>query len=344
MKIPLYFFVLKSLSLTSINLNNNHIRFLSEDAFRPLNKLVSLKMANKLIGSVPLNLSRLLVDKHSLATLDLSWSRIVYVSTNDTFFKSLRTVRLEGASFSSKPGHAWLRPFLSANTLSLDLSSVSSDMSQNWTKEDLQMFDSLLKVNTFELRHCHLTTMDSIDFASFANLIKLDLSHNDLSSVSLDAGLLSSLEHLDLSHNQISFLNESAFLEPGGLMRPLKYFNLESNRIFLVSKYFYNFANLNIVRFSDNHLQSYPFFDFANDDKLPSTLSVNNYEFYFNKNEIKTIKKLSFWAYKMIVLNFDSNQIETIETIAFRSLKQLENLSIAFNFLSLIGTDFSYIG
>ena len=229
--------------------------------------------------------------------------------------------------------HKNLNQFLTPHIISLDFSNNPINESQ------FSMFNILTQLKIFELRSCGLNSMKSIKFETFIRLIKLDLSYNNLTEVTMVVkDLLEHLEYLDLSHNRISFLSESLFSSTVSF-KPLKYLNLEQNQIYFMSGNMYNLINLAILKLNSNFVSSLPDFDSINSGNFVSTFVTNNYEFYFDHNQITKITKLSYWLYKLLVLNFDWNQINSIELDAFKSLKTLEHLSMAQNNLSSLSVN-----
>jgi Leucine-rich repeat (LRR) protein len=275
-------------NLLWLDLNENQIEKIDERAFQTLKKLKSIK-----ISKTKTNLSYLLFTNKSLVTLDSSWNTLNFGEENqvefDTVFRSLQEIRLVGIEIAQNTnGNISLKKFLNPNLTSLDFSNNPFLLKAN----DFGNFNILKRVKTFEMRHCHLTSdsISSIRFDTFKQLIKLDLSYNNLTQV--ESLLVDSLEYLDLSHNQIEVLDER-FFSFSTVFRPLKYLNLENNRIYFIADSIYNFINLATAKLSNNCMEMYPYFDLINNGSLLSTLVTNNYEFYFDNNRITSIKKAS---------------------------------------------------
>ena len=73
---------------------------------------------------------------------------------------------------------------------------------------------------------------------------------------------LNKLEYLDLSFNQIEFVDGRIFGDWGDFkMKPLKYLNLETNRIKHFEETLINLLNLDTFIFTHNFLEDFPNFD-----------------------------------------------------------------------------------
>ena len=137
---------------------------------------------------------------------------------------------------------------------------------------------------------------------------------------------LQKLEYLDLSFNHIEIIDKDFFSE--NKAKNLKYLNLESNLISSIGD-FVNYINLEFLKISNNRLAQLPNFYFY----LSGTFYLGECHFYFNKNNISKIEKISVYFSYMKIINFDLNSIVFIETDAFFHMKSLEKLSISYNFL-----------
>ena len=139
--------------------------------------------------------------------------------------------------------------------------------------------------------------------------------------------------YLDLSFNQISSIDSRFFSRRTfNVPNSLKYLNLENNKIFSIESVFTNCLNLEFLKLSNNFLNETVSFDvFWNGTYLPS-----NYEFFFENNKLKIIKKIPPCLFSLKYLNFDFNEISLIEFNAFFVSKSLEKLTIAKNFIENI--------
>jgi Leucine-rich repeat (LRR) protein len=140
------------------------------------------------------------------------------------------------------------------------------------------------------------------------------------------------LEYLDVSFNQIDLVDRRKFDDWGDFKeKPLKYLNLESNRIRAFDGLLFNLINLDKLFLTNNDLAEFPRFRMLL--SMATVVPAVN-SFFFNFNKIKSLRKLPFEISSLSVLNFDYNQISSIEDITFQQLKNLQTLSISNNFLT----------
>ena len=211
----------------------------------------------------------------------------------------------------------------------------------NLSFRNYEIINDAKLLETIELRRVGLQSMSRINFKNLTNLIRIDLSHNNLTQIDYNSlAFLLKLSYLDLSFNQIDYIDERIFSMRFGKLqtKQLNYLNLESNRLLTVGYLFLNFLNLQKIVLSENKIEFLPAFhsQFRSDPKTK--------EIYVNKNNLKSIGMFSTWVNAMTILNLDSNQIEIIENNAFQNLKKLENISIANNCLrNLTANNFFYL-
>ena len=92
-----------------------------------------------------------------------------------------------------------------------------------------------------------------------------------------------------MSFNRIEFVDGRIFGDRGDFkMKPLKYLNLESNRIRHFDETLVNLANLVTFIFTGNLLTDFPNFDAL----LTGDISVYGNFFYFNFNNINSLSYL----------------------------------------------------
>jgi Leucine-rich repeat (LRR) protein len=184
------------------------------------------------------------------------------------------------------------------------------------------MFNALgPTLETLKLKRTKLQNINQIPFKNVINLKYLDLSFNNLSSISNDLSeFLRNLEYLDLSSNSI--------YEFSLVLNKLRYLNLEKNLINATHDVLEGYYLIEVFKMAYNKLQKYPSFEMR---QINSNNADSFLEFYLNHNQINEIKYFSFTFGKLLLVNFDSNQISSIEKDAFLNCRSLESLSIAQN-------------
>jgi Leucine-rich repeat (LRR) protein len=175
-----------------------------------------------------------------------------------------------------------------------------------------------------KLRQTNLQKIDQINLKNLINLKHLDLSFNNLSFISQDSFEFNlNLEYLDLSSNSL--------IEFSIVLNNLKYLNLDNNQINSTNEVLKDHYSIEIFKMANNRLDKYPSFEMS---QIKSENVETFLEFHFNQNQIDEIKYFSFIFGKLLLANFDSNQISSIETDAFLNCRSLQSLSIKQNRLS----------
>ena len=265
-----------------------------------------------------------LLANKTLTELDLSYTSLCLVG--DLIFlnasiKHLKYISLEHSRIVQP--EFGLDMFLNANIEYIDFS-------HNDLAHKFHIFENLVSAQTLILRNVSLQSVKLLQLTKLVELKRLDLSLNNLAI--LEAGSLVGLpylEYLDLSSNQIEYFQLDLFDDYYTAVNPLKYLNLENNRIVYISSTLVNVFNLDSLKLSGNLLESMPVFL----DQSESFVSHNT-EFYFDHNQITTVEKFSYGAYTLQIVNFDCNLIKFIEYDAFVYLQSLLNLSMAHNVLT----------
>jgi hypothetical protein len=181
-------------------------------------------------------------------------------------------------------------------------------------------------LEVLKLRQANLQKIDQIILKNLTNLKYLDLSFNNLSFISQDSFEFNlNLEYLDLSSNSL--------YEFSIVLNKLKYFNLDNNQINSTNEVLNDYYFIEIFKMAKNRLAKYPSFEMS---QIKSKNVEKFLEFHFNQNQIIEIKYFSFIFGRLLLANFDSNQISSIETDAFLNCRSLESLSIAQNRLKKI--------
>jgi Leucine-rich repeat (LRR) protein len=318
-----------SVGLKTIDLNFNQIKFIHLETFAQLKNLSALYLSSTHMDFVELDILKgITLDK-----IDLSFNKIYIDEQNLILLNRLEFLGLESVNFGV--GNYSYEIFSGVNLKYIDLSD------NNLSLKNYEIINNAKLLEIIELRRVGLQSMRQINFKNLTNLMRIDLSHNNLTQIDYDSlAFLLKLNYLDLSFNQIEYIDERIFsMRIRNLQtKKLNYLNLESNRLLTVGYLFMNFLNLQTIIISENKIEFLPAFH------SQFRGYANTKEIYVNKNNLKSIGMFSTWVNLMTILNFESNQIEIIEYNAFQNLKKLENISIANNCLrNLTANNFFYL-
>eukprot|EP01088_Endostelium_zonatum_P006646 TRINITY_DN18789_c0_g1_i1.p1 TRINITY_DN18789_c0_g1~~TRINITY_DN18789_c0_g1_i1.p1 ORF type:complete len:469 (+),score=60.47 TRINITY_DN18789_c0_g1_i1:142-1548(+) len=211
--------------------------------------------------------------KH-LQTLSLKQNNLTCLPHSITSCEQLRTIDLSSNKFTILPLHSCSLPELKHCNLSHNLiQSILFDISFVSSQTNC-VFATFPSLETFNLSHNKLHTIDWSVFWFMPSLSHLDLSHNEISTISIphlpklvakNSGqikYLCSLKKLNLSHNQISDTgNPSCF--PGNLifhssMSELSYIKLSYNRLTLFPFSVLDLPNLVELNLHNNLITELP--------------------------------------------------------------------------------------
>ena len=184
----------------------------------------------------------------------------------------------------------------------------------------------LLKV---DLSHNHIVSVTNNAFASQTSLKVLQLDSNKISQVSNKTFIgLGRLETLSLRNNEVGSLPENLFMHASRL----KKIDLARNRIAEVhDRAFYGLENLEILHLEDNYLNFIPTEAFR---AIP-----NLAELYISGNPISTILPNSFLPFRSLTtLDLMSCRISSIDDLGFRGLGTLRRLKLTDNNLTDVPT------
>jgi Leucine-rich repeat (LRR) protein len=289
-------------NLSFLNLNSNPIKSNSEKAFMGFKFLKTLRLANTKIDTLFLN--------SNLKELDLS-----FLNASISGIEQLTDI--EWINLANSKVNCSFELFLSKFTKYVDFS-----YNQFKWENDSKMFNKLgPALEVLKLRQTNLQKIDQINLKNFINLKHLDLSFNNLSFISQDSFEFNlELEYLDLSSN--------CLYEFSIVLNKLKYLNLENNQINSTNDVLKDYYSIEIFKMANNRLEMYSSFEMS---QIKSENVETFLEFHLNQNQINEIKYFSFIFGKLLLANFDSNQISSIETDAFLNCRSLQSLSIAQN-------------
>lgn len=203
-------------SLQRLDLSNNSLSDVPQDVFAGLSSLVFLSLRDNKFESLPFYI--LTPIKPSLATLDLSWNRLVTVAGE--FFHpapQLHTILLADNRLTKLPGNA---------------------------------FAELPGLRTLDLARNRLTDLPRQLFTKLSALTYLNLGHNNLTRLYANIFKdLKKLNTLNLSHNPIQNLTEKQF-ESCTLMEQLYMVNTEIQA--LNQLHFEGLGNLRVLMLDEN--------------------------------------------------------------------------------------------
>jgi len=210
------------------------------------------------------------------------------------------------------------------NVISLNLSYNSLFFELNQTESrNITIFNGLSQLKVLDLSHNELDEMvlDAYFFQNLGNLRELNLSNNRLESLFENVfDSLTELRHLDLSFNEIHTIDQTHFFH----LKKLVSLDLSLNLIEEISVYFLQ-SNVKLKRLnlSNNLLE-------VIDESTFSMRSSNLIELDLNNNQLISIKKLAFTDLKKLKeLDLSYNKLESIDAIA--DLNDLEELNIQSN-------------
>jgi Leucine-rich repeat (LRR) protein len=290
--------------LSYLNLNSNPIKSINYNAFIGLISLKTLWISNTKIDSLFLN--------SNLQELDLSYLNVSILGVE-------QLTNIEWINLANSKVNCSFELFLSNSTKYVDFS-----YNQFKWENDSKIFNKLgSSLEVLKLRQTKLQKLDQINLKNLINLRHLDLSFNNLSFISQDSFEFNlNLEYLDLSSNSL--------YEFSTVLNKLKYLNLENNQIKSTNEVLKDYYSIEIFKMANNRLDKYPSFEMS---QIKSENVEKFLEFHLNQNQINEIKYFSFIFGKLVLANFDSNQINSIETDAFLNCRSLQFLSIAQNHL-----------
>ena len=326
--------------LGRLNLDNNLLEQLPDNAFNSLNSLKRLTVAHNPMNKLSVNALNGLV---GLVNLSLAYN---YMS------------RFEASSFSTLN-----------KTVSLDLSGLMIDSLNG-------VFQGLTSLQTLKLSNNSLKKVENKTFVYLSALVSLDLHSNRIQTIELNAfDGLDSLNELLLNENRLANLSEFTFNGTNSLQRV----SLKSNRIiklharsfqglnssllfldlsvnqlqFVKAHHFLHTAQLRELLLSDNQISSIHQGSFANLAQL-TTLDLSKNALFFieprlfvdtvqlqrlllSSNVINKLARETFvYLSSLVELDLSTNCLTEIPAGAFDFLPQLEKLDLSNNRLNAI--------
>ncbi|CAK1555203.1 unnamed protein product [Leptosia nina] len=266
-----------------------------------------------------------------LTELSISNCKLLQIP-NNTFHdsKKLRKLKIRSKNYEWSPTKNLELSLNSFNGLS-ELQAL--DLAQNNIKfVPSGVFCSLENLNSLNLTHNRIRTVGQLGFGQGCglNLHHLDLSHNEIKSLSADSELLKlrSLQHLFLQHNNITDISSEAF---DGLVS-MRVLNISHNRLYTLPEgLFANARELREVYLNDNSL-----FELARGifNRLEQLIVLDLSSNQLTSNHVDDGTFLGL--IRLIVLNLSNNALTRIDGKTFKDLFVLQILNLKNNSIGYI--------
>ncbi|CAB4055363.1 unnamed protein product [Lepeophtheirus salmonis] len=351
-------------NLKGLDLSVNSLRKVEDDAFEGLTSLEYLDLSDNKISQLPSNaLERLpnlkrfkahhntidsissedFIPIQDLEELNLSYNMISQISPN-TFasLSSLKILNLEYNFIKSLEGTAFqgLEDLLEYLNLAhngieilgpLNFSALKYiNLGSNYLEDIEGRFKNLRDLNVLILRYNKITNLNAKTLEGIDNLIKLDISGNELSD--LEPGVLINplLNEINLSSNALSEINTGTFKE----LPILEMLDISSNKISMIKKgAFDSIPRLKTIDLSHNQLSSYKddyFFNMYPNDTDLHTLDISH-------NELTYLYPESFRFHQLLErVDFSNNLFSFFPTQFMKDLPNLKTLNLRHNLLKNI--------
>lgn len=321
-------------SIEVLDLSHNNLSSFNSTLLDPLrNSLTQLRLDNNRIGNITssvltgfrhlqlLNLSRNRIelihpdafqDDTSLQVIDLSSNRISDLLT-DTFRDNvhLRVLNLNDNELRAIPENSF------AANHELEAVYISRNRLSNVPASAIRPVSSNLRILDCSFNNIHFLRNEEIDQTSFARLLLLNLSHNQIKNLpeSIFADF-SSLESLDLSWNPIRVVSDSLF---DGVSQSLQ--DLDMSHALLKSIPMLNLPNLKRLDLSFSAISAPNSISFTNISSL-ETLDLSS-------NRLNIIPN-NLWHHltKLRSLSVGHNPIHVLQEDSFVGLDHLEELKM----------------
>lgn len=330
-------------SLNYLYFQSSNIKTIDSQTFSSLSNLGSIDLTNNSLTSLDylkmpiktetfiltqnnMNFLRLSTTSKGLKQLDLSYNRFRSFKSIDFSYLSSLTF----LSLSSNP-HAYPCEFPS----------------------HLKYLSNLINL---KMRNLSISTIDSNYFINNTKLQSIDLSYNNIISMSWDSiNRLGDLNYLDLTSNQLTNLDNRTFsglnnlytlylfgnrlwrIAPGTFnnLANLNYISLNQNELTqLYNKTFVGCSNLRTLDFTSNQIASIA-------PRTFDTLDLNY--LYLANNQLTELDWLTFDGAMIANLDLSSNKISQIGPGTFSGLNMTQNLNLNNNLLTELH-NYTFIG
>lgn len=324
--------------IACLNLSNNHIRFVANDAFKNLPNLTYLILSkNNLQRSNFFNFGG--HEKLKILNLNDAFEQrygeqleILFEDCPNLEFLYARNNRFTNLKYSLSDtfnAYHYASYYSSQKILFPKLKVL--DLSEN--NIESTNFVSLLS-NTLQFLDLHKNNLKSMNLKEKGeNLFILDLDNNKFKIVeytqsyndaSLTLTYLHNLRYLSVSENKINIIYSTAFQDT----KKLSYLNLSRNEIHEVhADTFANLYSLSTLDLSFNLLQNIP--------QVSNNINISN--LFLNVNKIQKIISNAFaQTSKLTKLSLENNKIDEINAEAFADLSVLKILDLSHNKLNYL--------
>lgn len=391
-------FVYNEVELT---ITNSHISNFTDNVFKNVKKLKELTISDsnitfsqgvrlfaKLGNLVTLNLvniglqtvkNQTLQELHQLKLLNLTGNKISKIATGS--FASLQSVttidlsdnvidNIGNVPLCNVSGLEVL--VMSGNRLSsINNSSIACLTNLKKLRVDNNRIKQFCNITSGSITHLDLSSnsLETISDLNLPNLIEINLSMNNISTISSDLFLKeTNLQRIDFDSNHIgdignihlSHLRKLTYLKLTNNhissviinSSSLEELDLSYNEIFVLNDaIFHNIHNLKCLRLKANkiyHLDFNIFHELLNLNVLDlssnSLIEINKFTtletlkiLRLNKNLIQSIDLNAFEASKKLeILDLSENRLESLNETNFCDLEYLKSLNISYNYLNTV--------
>ena len=311
-----------SSSLEVLNLKNNRLSILAEDALTSMTKLKDLNLADNQLAAIPPSLFQGKKGLDQLESLHLQNNSLTMMTSN--LFFGLTGLLMLNLSHNAISSHIMeTETFSGLNDLRV------LDLSYNrLTLIEVATFEAMTSLQALELSHNQLHTVNGDTFRGLEQLTILSLSNNIVSSIDKEAfSGLSKLTSLSMDHNKIRYVPDIFLDGKPGPSLTLEDLSFNSNELVEVPGALKHLPNLRTLDLGENDIEALEAGDFGALVKL--------YGLRLAGNSITEVKKVHFGNITGIhVLNLAHNRLTSIERGAFDSLGDLRALRLDNNRLT----------
>ncbi|KAK2726825.1 chaoptin-like [Artemia franciscana] len=304
----------ENMNLLILNLRGNLLKFLSDEALKPLSSsLVFVDLSHNKLAVFP---------KLKLQSIDSLYMEKNEISeiAEDTFenMESLKLLNISGNLIETIDKNSFI------SLRMIEILDLSDNLLQYF---DYRLFVPLSSLSQLYLQKNSLTSIQSKTFSNLTKLHSIDLSQNQIYEIQTQAfSNLPLLESLILENNKIHILLPSIFSTHGGINQ-IKRLLLKRNQLIEVKKDLLDsFPNMQEMDISENHIEKMPY-DFSR--SLPFLSHID-----LSRNRIKSIDSLQFSGmFRLRCIDLSFNQIKDISADAFQNSTQLHFINLGHNMI-----------
>ncbi|XP_033634125.1 uncharacterized protein LOC117295536 [Asterias rubens] len=339
--------------LRLLDISDNHVFFISDDAFENQGKLVKLSLKGNNMTVIPVGaLSKLralreldlthnrisflspmsFVNLTKLQNLSLGWNEIHLIS-GDAFIGMdlLRILSLESNFLDEMPigslrGCNRLEHFYGSNnnigTFVNDSETLSQFSARSWFEPS-----EPTRLLTLDLSHNVIDILSNSCYQGMTSLIYLDMTFNFIREFQLDLVVdLVSLDTLKLGNNPLSTLPPTLLLNMTNLMN-VEFPNCELSEIPL--GFFTNLTQIQTIDFTNNGLSNAEFMHAVHQSPYLRHL-------YLGRNSLTELPADGLTGFfNLQILDLSENSLTKLPNL--EGLESLETLDVSDNFISRIG-------